>query len=156
MGPGRLMGPGSHACRGILFPDWLMPLNYQSGCLSTVFAWILIGPRSVLTRRGECVGDGQRKCVHEHVRVHARVRVCEMYPLASVSYTWDVVTRVECVECGSCTHTLSLSLFLPHTHTHTHKLWRWHRSCLQSHTAPPRAENIKCKIFCKVSKSENA
>lgn len=58
----RLMEPGSHACRGILFPDRLMVLNYQSDCLSTLFAWILISPNSVLTPRGECVGDVERKC----------------------------------------------------------------------------------------------
>ena len=48
---------------GILASDRPVVLNYQSDCLSTLFAWILISPNSVLTPSGECVGDGKRKCV---------------------------------------------------------------------------------------------
>lgn len=57
-----VMESGSHVCLGMLFSDRPMLLNYQSDCLSTLFAWILISPNSVLTPRGECVGDCERKC----------------------------------------------------------------------------------------------
>ena len=64
---GMCMGPimdcGSHVCLGILFSDRTALLNYQSSCLSTLFAWILISLNSVLTPSGECVGDVERKCV---------------------------------------------------------------------------------------------
>lgn len=53
---------GSHVCLAVLFSDTSVVLNYQSDCLSTLFAWILISPNSVLTPSGECVGDGERKC----------------------------------------------------------------------------------------------
>ena len=58
-----VMESGSHVCLDILVSDRPVVLNYQSDCLSTVFAWILISPNSVLTPSGECVGDGERKCV---------------------------------------------------------------------------------------------
>lgn len=57
-----VMESGSHVCLRILVSDRPMVLNYQSDCLSTLFAWILISPNSVLTPSGECVGDGERKC----------------------------------------------------------------------------------------------
>lgn len=59
-----VMESGSHVCLGILFSDRSMVLNYQSDCLSTLFAWILISPNSVLTPSRECVGDGKRKCAY--------------------------------------------------------------------------------------------
>lgn len=59
-----VMESGSHVCLGILFSDRLVVLNYQSDCLSTLFAWILISLNSVLTPSGECVGDGKRKCAY--------------------------------------------------------------------------------------------
>lgn len=55
------MESGSHVCLGILFSDRSAVLNYQSDCLSTLFARILISPNSVLTPSRECVGDGERK-----------------------------------------------------------------------------------------------
>lgn len=62
-----IMESGSHVCLGIVFSDRPMVLNYQSDCLSTLFAWILISPNSVLTPSGECVGDVERKTVCVYV-----------------------------------------------------------------------------------------
>lgn len=56
-----------HVCLYMLFSDRPIFLNYQSDCLSTLFAWILISPNSVLTPSGECVGEGERKCACECV-----------------------------------------------------------------------------------------
>lgn len=80
-----VMESGSHVCLCILFSDRPVVLNYQSDCLSTLFAWILISPNSVLTPSGECVGDGERKCaclcvcvfvcVVTHNSVHVSVHV---------------------------------------------------------------------------------
>lgn len=85
---------------GILASDRPVLLNYQSDCLSTLFAWILISPNSVLTPSGECVGDGERKCVCVCVSVSLCVccdaqqctcqRACLMYFVRHGS---------ECVEC---------------------------------------------------------
>lgn len=66
-----VMESGSHVCLCIRFSDRPVVLNYQSDCLSTLFAWILISPNSVLTPSGECVGDGERKC--------ARLCVCVLW-----------------------------------------------------------------------------
>ncbi len=71
-----VMETGSHVCLGILFSDRSVLLNYQSDCLSTLFAWILISPNSVLTPSGECVGDGERKCACVYVFVCVCVCVC--------------------------------------------------------------------------------
>ena len=71
-----VMESGSHVCLDILVSDRPVVLNYQSDCLSTVFAWILISPNSVLTPSGECVGDGERKCVCVCVCVCVWVCVC--------------------------------------------------------------------------------
>lgn len=84
---------GSHACLGIVSSDRPTVLNYQSDCLSTLFAWILISPNSVLTPSGECVGDGERKCAFVCVCCdawRACQRACLMYFVRHGS---------ECVEC---------------------------------------------------------
>lgn len=64
-----IMESESHVCPSVLGSDRPVVLNYQSDCLSTLFAWILISPKSVLTPSGECVGDGERKCAGECVQV---------------------------------------------------------------------------------------
>lgn len=56
-----VMESGSRVCLRILFSVMPVVLNYQIDCLSSLFAWILISPNSVLTPSGECVGDGERK-----------------------------------------------------------------------------------------------
>lgn len=71
-----VMESGSHVCLDILVSDRPVVLNYQSDCLSTVFAWILISPNSVLTPSGECVGDGERKCVCVCVCVYDWMCAC--------------------------------------------------------------------------------
>lgn len=56
-----VMESASHVCLGVLSSDWPLALNYQTDCLSSLFARILISPNSVLTPSGECVGDAKRK-----------------------------------------------------------------------------------------------
>lgn len=51
-----VMESASHVCLGVLSSDWPLALNYQTDCLSSLFARILISPNSVLTPSGECVG----------------------------------------------------------------------------------------------------
>lgn len=82
----EVMESGLLVCPGILFSDMPVVHNYQSDCLSTLFAWILISPNSVLTPSGECVGDGERKCAC--VCCDAQQCTCQRACLMYFSQTW--------------------------------------------------------------------
>lgn len=64
---------GSRVCLHMLCPDRSTLPNYQSDCLSTLFAWISI---SALPPSGECVGDGSEEVsgvTHNRARVPMHV-----------------------------------------------------------------------------------
>lgn len=99
------MESGSHVCLGILVSDRPVVLNYQSDCLSTLFAWILISPNSVLNPSGECVGDGERKC--------ACVCACLMYFVRHGSECVECRTRRFCQRYPGCGCSMRLCFALP-------------------------------------------